>query len=300
MENKELQTQSFSFSQSDAMMQTIFNPVMFEQMQRAATLYSKSGMVGSTFENNTAACFLGLQLAVQLNINPFMLFQKIYSPGKGKIGIETQVAIAVANKAGVFVGPIVHTFAGEGETRSCTATATLANSGKEVSLTIDWKTVVGEGWNKDKGSQVSKWKTMPDQMFRYRSSLWLIRTYCPEVLLGLNSIDELDDIQVINVTPAKTIDEAFKAMAEDAKPTEVTEEQQKELDEKPVETTTKQAEADTLEAIVAEIDSYNIPLGALTAFVVRSIGQNKSKSTWDLPEAQKILDAIKVSKGGKK
>ena len=62
----------------------------------------------------------------------------------------------------------------------------------------------------------------------------------------------------------------------------------------------QQAEADTLESIVAEIDAYNIPLGPLTAYVVRAIGVNKSKSCWDLPEAKKILDAIRASKGGKK
>jgi hypothetical protein len=62
----------------------------------------------------------------------------------------------------------------------------------------------------------------------------------------------------------------------------------------------KNAEADTLEAIVAEIESYNIPLGPLTAYVVRAIGVNKSKSSWDLQEAKKILDAIRAVKGGEK
>lgn len=136
-----------------------------------------------------------------------MLFQGLYSVG-GKIALETKTVVALANQNGVFTAPITHTFKGEGKTRSCTASATLAKSGKEVSITVDWETVEKEGWNKRNGS---KWNTMPDQMFRYRSSMWLIRTYAPEVLLGLSSVDELEDTKIIDVTPKKTknIDEAF-------------------------------------------------------------------------------------------
>jgi hypothetical protein len=54
---------------------------------------------------------------------------------------------------------------------------------------------------------------MPDQMFRYRSSLWLIRTYAPETLMGLSSIDELHDERVIDVTPARpSVDAANAAL----------------------------------------------------------------------------------------
>lgn len=193
----ELQT----MAPSDAMMNTLFNPAVFEQMQRAAGLFAKSGLVPATFKDNMPACFVGLQLAAQLGVNPFMLFQKIYAV-QGKIGIEAQVAIAVANQRQVFKGPIEYLFEGEGKTRKCTATAILARGGKAVSLSLTWTEVEAEGWNKKGGS---KWLTIPDQMFRYRTALWLIRTYAPEVLMGLNSIDELDDIGVIDITPTKVV-----------------------------------------------------------------------------------------------
>ena len=182
---------------NDAMMQTLLNVPVFEQMQRAATLFSKSGLVPKTFDNNPAACFVGLQLAAQLGVNPFMLFQKMYQIG-GKIGIEAQVAISIANQKGVFDSAIEHTFEGAGKQRKCTASAKLARSGKVVSLTIDWETVEKEGWNKKPGS---KWLTMPDQMFRYRTSSWLIKTYAPECLMGLHTREELEDSNIINITP---------------------------------------------------------------------------------------------------
>jgi hypothetical protein len=63
--------------------------------------------------------------------------------------------------------------------------------------------VKGEKWNEDKKSktgyvQVSKWKTMPDMMYRYRAASFLIRTHYPEVTLGLLSREELEE-EVIDV-----------------------------------------------------------------------------------------------------
>ena len=194
------------FNSNDVMLQTMFNTQLFEQAQRAGKLFSESGLVPQSFNKNPAACFIGLQLASQLKINPLMLFQHIYQVN-GKLGIEAQIAIGIANKSGVFKGPIKYEFKGEGKTRSCTARAILSNSEEEVTMTVDWETVEKEGWHKKTGS---KWNTMPDLMFRYRSAMWLIRAYAPEVILGLSSSEELVDT-MINVTPkrAKTIDEAI-------------------------------------------------------------------------------------------
>ena len=43
---------------------------------------------------------------------------------------------------------------------------------------------------------------MPEQMLRYRSAVWLIRSHCPEVLMGFASSDEMVDIQ-----PMKRVNE---------------------------------------------------------------------------------------------
>lgn len=179
----------------------IMNEQMFAQLQRGSKLFAESGLVPDHFRNNVGGCFVALQLASQLGVNPFMLMQRMYVV-KGKIGIEAQVAIAVANQRGIFTGPIEYEFAGsiEKKDRSCTAKATLSATKKEVSLTIDWRTVEAEGWMTKDGS---KWRTMPDQMFRYRTAAWLIRTYAPEVLMGLNTADELEDAKTIDITPKK-------------------------------------------------------------------------------------------------
>jgi hypothetical protein len=209
-----MDNQMTTIDASQAMMETLLNPGVFDQMQRAATLFSKSGLVPAQFKDNMPACFVGLQLAAQLGVNPFMLFQKIYTVG-GKIGIEAQVAIAVANQRKVFAGPISYEFSGEGKTRRCIARAVMAANKAPVEMSLSWSEVAAEGWDKKGGS---KWNTMPDQMFRYRTALWLIRTFAPEVLMGLSSVDELEDSRVIDITPAKpkvTLEEQLKSKQAD-------------------------------------------------------------------------------------
>ena len=55
-----------------------------------------------------------------------------------------------------------------------------------------WATVKNEGWQSKPGS---KWKTMPDLMFRYRAASFFARTECPEVLQGLQTTEEVQDVK---------------------------------------------------------------------------------------------------------
>lgn len=285
------------------MLSSMLDVAQFEQLQRAASLFSKSGLVPQTFKDNPAACFVGLQLSAQLGVNPFMLFQRLYTIGN-KIGIEAQLAIGIANQKKVFKGTIQYTFTGKGDTRSCTAKAVLASTGETVEMTVDWATVAAEGWNKRNGS---KWLTMPDLMFRYRSAMWLIRTYAPEVLLGLQSVEEMQDGGLINVTPKKTIDEAFAELQE-AKPVEaeVIEaepvEKPKKAPPKNVKTVKTEEVAEAKEA--PDFTSYEKRLEELgfdinktgAVYVVRALGQNKPMSEWTSEDYEKVISNVEATK----
>ena len=48
-----------------------------------------------------------------------------------------------------------------------------------------------EGWFDKSGS---KWKTMPNQMLRYRAAAFWQRVYCPEISMGLMTAEEAEDI----------------------------------------------------------------------------------------------------------
>lgn len=68
---------------------------------------------------------------------------------------------------------------------------------------ISVEMAVKEGWYTKNGS---KWKTMPEQMLRYRAASFFGRVYAPELLMGLRSVEEEKD-RIIDVTPDQSLSE---------------------------------------------------------------------------------------------
>lgn len=66
-----------------------------------------------------------------------------------------------------------------------------ATGERETGTKITVKMVIGERWLDRDGS---KWKTMPEQMFKYRAAAFFCRTNAPAVLGGFYAQDELEDI----------------------------------------------------------------------------------------------------------
>jgi len=161
----------------------------FGQMQRVAKMFSQSTLVPEIFQGNEANCGVALQMAFRMQIDPMMLMQNMYIV-HGRPGIEAKLAIALMNTRGPFTGPLQWKVEGAGDKLVYTCYATHKRTGERCEARIPWSMVVAEGWL---GKSGSKWKTMPDIMGQYRSAMFLGRLYCPEVLLGLPSQDELYD-----------------------------------------------------------------------------------------------------------
>lgn len=162
---------------------------LFEQAQRVAKMLASSTMIPEHFRGNVGNCMIALNFATRANLDPFMVLQSMYVV-HGKPGLEGKLAIALLNKSKMF-SPLQYRFDGEGDNRSCTAYATRNSNGEVCEQTVTWKMVVAEGWNKG-GS--SKWNTIPELMFQYRSASFFIKVHAPEILLGMQTKEELDDI----------------------------------------------------------------------------------------------------------
>lgn len=181
----------------------IMDPAQFEHMQRVGKMLALSPLFPEHLrkgglETAIANGVLVINMAMRLREDPLTVAQNIYFVG-GKPGWMTTYLIAKANQHGVFDGPIEWKVEGKGETLSVTAYATLSRNGRTVSVTCDMALAKAEGWTSNK-----KYQTMPEQMLRYRSATWLVRLYCPEVLVGVPAaIDH--DLPMRDVTPEDTI-----------------------------------------------------------------------------------------------
>ena len=157
----------------------------FDGIWRAANAFAGSEMVPDHFANKPQNCFVVIQLALELGISPFTALQNV-SMIKGKPYFSASLVRAMANKAGVFAGPIRYkTDHGDGkwENLSVTAYAPL-NDGDVAEVTVSMQMAIKDGWTKN-----AKYKTLPEQMLRNRASKWLIDLHCPEILFGLDIAD---------------------------------------------------------------------------------------------------------------
>ena len=185
----------------------------FTQALRAASMLAKSSLVPDSFRGNPSNCMVALNMASRLGIDPFMVFQNVYVI-HGKPGIQAQLVIAMVNKSGPFEGPIEYEYKGTGDNMSCTAFGIMRGTGRRCEATVDWNLVKAEKWDSKNGS---KWRTMPEQMFAYRAATFLARRYCPEVLMGLYTTDELSDIKANDDSkrqPKDTVSVAIEQLKE--------------------------------------------------------------------------------------
>lgn len=171
----------------------------FEHLYRVAKALSMSKMVPTHFQQKPEDCMVALMMAQQLEVNPLLCIQNLQIIN-GRPGFSASYAIALANQRGPFAGPITWSSKGKGDNLEVTAHAIVKSTGEQVSATCSMEMAKAEGWVKN-----PKYKSIPEQMLRYRSATWLIRLHCPEVLLGLSTDDEVQTVTVSDRTPVKAI-----------------------------------------------------------------------------------------------
>jgi len=175
----------------------------FANALRVGELLASATLVPELFRGNVANCVIALNLADRLQVDPFMMMQTMYVVN-GRAGIEGKMAIAIVEGSCRY-STLKFKFEGEGITEenvprpdSCTAYATELKTGEVIEgPPVTWEMAVIEGWTKAKKDQVSKWDTMPYLMFRYRAAMFFARVNCPGTLLGLRTIEEIEDIEMV-------------------------------------------------------------------------------------------------------
>lgn len=197
-----------------------FNVAMFEQAQRIATMFAESTMVPEHFRNNVGNCMIALNYALRLQADPFMLMQCMYVV-HGKPGIEGKLVEAIINQSGKYSEPLQYDWLDIEDNLvdrrkvlnhkdfgefGCQAFSIDAKSGKRVDgPKITWKLVKAKGWYDRKGPdgtvQSNNWRVMPEMMFYYRAASWFKNKNCPELTLGMHTVEELHDTVELQKTP---------------------------------------------------------------------------------------------------
>jgi len=184
----------------------------FELIQRKAAAFAVSPLVPDHLRKDgkeiaVANCIICLELAKLMSENPLVVMQNIHFV-KGKPGWNASYMIARANASGYFQGGIKFRTEGKGESMSVTASAVIKETGEVVEKTVDMATAKAVGWAANE-----KYKQIPEQMLSYRAATFLIRLYCPQVMLGYHTDAELIDEAYASIPQAPKL--TIKQVTED-------------------------------------------------------------------------------------
>lgn len=162
----------------------------FENGQRVSKMLSSSTMIPREYQNNIPNCMLALEVASRAKMSPFMVMQNL-DIIHGKPSWSSKFIIAMINGCGLYTR-LRFKLSGEGMNMSCYATCKEIEAdeiliGSKVTMQMAKK----EGWLDKKGS---KWQTMPELMIKYRAAAFFAREHCPELLMGLYTVDENQNI----------------------------------------------------------------------------------------------------------
>lgn len=206
----------------------------FALMQRGANLLANSTIVPAQYralnvkkdqfgnitkeEENPSAisnCVVALNMAQRMGADPLMIMQNLYIV-EGRPAWSSQYIIASINACGKY-SPLRFKLEDLGEKEveytetkwvnrqktistqkatirdmRCIAWALEKKTGEVLeSPPVTIELAVKEGWYAKNGS---KWQTMPEVMLRYRAASFFGKLYAPELLMGIQTAEEVHDV----------------------------------------------------------------------------------------------------------
>ncbi|SFI74908.1 hypothetical protein [Nitrosomonas sp. Nm34] len=216
------------------------NAASFELIQRAARMISNSTLVPAPYQavhkkldkygnvteaienpNAISNCVIAINMASRMNADPLMIAQNLYVI-EGRPSWSSQWIIAAINSCGRF-SPLrfdikelgkktlqYTTYSWENNKKvpklqqveindkECIAWVIEKETGERLeSPPVTIEMAVKEGWYTKNGS---KWQTMDSLMLRYRTASFFGKLYAPELLMGLQTAEEIHDM-VIDAAP---------------------------------------------------------------------------------------------------
>ena len=181
----------------------------FESAQRIAASLADSALVPNAYRGQQGLpnCIVAIEIANRMGMSPFQVMQNL-NVIHGRPSWSSQFIIGLIQGCGRFEG-----FTYNETADSCQCFAVLKTSGEQVSgpkITLDM--AKKEGWTKN-----TKWSTMPQTMLRYRAASAFGRFHIPDLILGIQSVEENEvieaEIEVVQEATESKLDQVSNILA---------------------------------------------------------------------------------------
>ena len=168
----------------------------FEFAQRQAKSLCESDLVPSSYQGQKGLsnCLVALEMSKRMNLSPLTVMQNL-NVIHGKPSWSAQFISSQIIGCGRFKN-FDYVVTGKDENLAVQCQATRLEDNKLVKGTaVTMKMARQEGWTKN-----SKYQSMPEYMLKNRAATFFGRQYIPDLLLGVQTSEEVVDIQPIDVT----------------------------------------------------------------------------------------------------
>lgn len=162
-----------------------------DKLNDMAVMLSKSTIIPISYQNRPENCIIALDMASRMGVSPLMVMQNLHVI-QGKPSFSGSAIASMVKSNPHLKDAELHYVGAEGsDTWGAYVSAVDKNSGRTLKgATVTLGIAKKEGWYQKAGS---KWQSMPELMLAYRAYAWFGRVYCPELMMGLQSTDEILD-----------------------------------------------------------------------------------------------------------
>ena len=159
-------------------------PHNMDEALRLAEFMAKARTVPKHLQDSPGDCLMVVELAMRWGMSPFAVAQGT-SVISGKLMLEGKMVAAAVETSGAIVGHIDYSYAGEGEARAITVSATRRGETNPRTVTVTLK---------EAKTNNEMWKRQPDQQLAYHGVRVWARRWTPSVILGVYSREEMGPI----------------------------------------------------------------------------------------------------------
>ena len=173
------------------------NTDSFEFAQRQAKSLCESNLVPISYRGQKGLpnCLVALEMSKRMKLSPLTVMQNL-NIIHGRPTWSAQFISSQIMGCGRFEN-FDYLVKGEGETLEVQCIAKRIADQKLIKGTaVSMKMARLEGWTRN-----TKYTSMPELMLRNRAATFFGRQYIPDLLLGVQTSEEVVDIQPLDVTP---------------------------------------------------------------------------------------------------
>ena len=167
-----------------------------------AQVFADSMLVPKHLQGKPNDCMILMSMAMRMQEDPLLVLQNCFVVS-GTPGFKSQFMIARANSSGQLKSKIRWNVerlepatlkAGDFSMPNLRVTAqAVDNFGELMEATVTSEMAIAEKWTTN-----PKYRSMAEHMLRWRAAAFLIRLYMPEVMMGMQTLEEIEDVAAAN------------------------------------------------------------------------------------------------------